>query len=207
MRHETSKLGIQGVLLIVASFGASCRNAPPAAASTDDIRADFPAYCRATMECEGDNASAIHHVCMMAPIPFGMMLCEGNNARSVNACVAATETFRNEAVSYGCDGEFATLFRCLHTRSTCARNEFDQSPCRTEIRAMTSCVNAASGTRAAVATHATASNSCAALSTACASCGSAALGEQCRRVTSTGDDGTCAQALTVVQQTCRSPAS
>lgn len=203
MRDAISLLRVRHTLMILVGFGIGCRNTR----TEGDIRAGFPAYCQATMRCEGDNPSAIHHVCMMGPIPFGMMLCEGNNARSVNACVAATETFRNEAEAFGCASEFSTMFRCLNARSTCSRHEFDQSACRGEIRAMTSCVNAASGTHAAVAAHDSAEASCAQLAATCASCGDPALGARCRDVSSIGDDGTCAQALSVVRQTCASPTS
>jgi hypothetical protein len=203
MRDATALLRVGNALLILLGSGVGCRDAR----SEGDIRAGFPAYCQATMRCEGDNPSTIHHVCMMAPIPFGMMLCEGNNARSVNACVAATETFRNEAEAFGCADQFSTMFRCLNERSTCTRHEFDQSACRDQIRAMTSCVNAASGTRAAVSAHDNQEASCAQLAAACASCGDPALGARCRDVSSIGDDGTCAQALSVVRQTCASPTS
>lgn len=203
MRQESSLLSIPRLVLILGCVGVSCRSAH----ADDDVRADFAAYCQNTMACEGENPNAVHHVCMMAPIPFGMMLCEGNNARAKNACVAAAETFRNEADAFGCSGEFSAMFRCLHQRSTCSRNEFDQSPCRGEIRAMTSCVNAASGTHAAVSGADSTENTCALLTSACAACNSPGLGAQCRTVASIGDDGTCAQALAVVRQTCASPAS
>ncbi len=203
MRDATSLLRVWGALLILVGSGVGCRDAR----SEGDIRAAFPSYCQNTMRCEGDNPSAIHHVCMMGPIPFGMMLCEGNNARSVNACVAATETFRSEAEAFGCADEFSTMFRCLNERSTCTRHEFDQSACRSQIRAMTSCVNAASGTHAAVSSHDNQEPSCAQLSTVCASCGDPNLNARCRAVSSIGDDGTCAQALSVVRQSCASPTS
>jgi hypothetical protein len=197
------------ILLAAASFLAACGSEAPVdtdpatgeAADAETIR--LQEYCKATMDCEGGNPAAIHHVCMVAPIPFGMMLCEGNNEKSVNACVAAIHTFRNTASAYECEPQYETLTNCLLDKSVCRDATFDQSACKPEMKGLVSCVDKASGNHANVPQLPDSMDSCEALASACKGCSNENLSQQCAQIAQIGDDGTCVQALTTVQQSCR----
>ena len=195
-------------VLCLASVVAGCGPSSPvvSVAAASGGPSAFLDYCRATMACEGSNTGAIHHVCVTAPIPFGMMLCEGTNTHAVDACVAATETFRAESEAYGCAAQFSALTQCLIARSVCVAGEYDQSACVSQMQGVTRCVNAASGAPVAVTSPDNAAGACPALATACAACASARLQVQCQPVVMLGDTGTCAQALVAIRQTCLSSA-
>ncbi|MFO0761396.1 MAG: hypothetical protein U0359_33265 [Byssovorax sp.] len=191
--------------LLIGACGAEAPSDPePATGEASDAETiRLQNYCKATMECEGANPNAIHHVCMVAPIPFGMMLCEGANEKSVNACVAAVHTFRDTAAAYDCSTPFQALTNCLIDKSVCVDATFDQSACKAEMKGLTSCVDKASANHASVPQLPNTMTSCEALGEACKACSNDSLVLQCKQVSSIGDDGTCAQALSAVRQSCQ----
>lgn len=193
---------------VMAALGVlSGCNAGPAmpeySSESLSLRAKFPDYCQASTDCEANSPDPTHHVCMISPIPFGMMLCQGSNQKARNACVASTETFQDEARAYGCTTEFNGLATCLIEKSVCHNQTYDQRPCEPQMKVFTSCVDKASGNHAGVVQIADQTTQCGMLMTTCNDCSSIGLRMECQRIANIADDGTCSQALTAVLQSCR----
>ncbi len=207
MRRDSSKTNPMR-FLVMAALGvlSGCNGGPempPYSAESLSLRAQFPDYCQASTDCEGNSPDPVHHVCMVSPIPFGMMLCQGSNESAKKACVASTETFQDEARAYGCTEPFNALANCLITKSVCRNQTYDQSACEPQMKVFTQCVDKASGNHAGVVPLAGQTTQCSELMTTCADCTHIGLRMQCQQIANIGDDGTCSQALTAVIQSCR----